>query len=163
MNQTTRIVLIGAALVAGLAALPALAQEQGESKGFMAAMGRVTFNRYCASCHGEKADGTGPVAKMLKIPPADLRMLSAENDGEFPAERVHMSIDGREEIKGHGNRDMPVWGEVFQTTLVADPATPEESGEDRAVRKTRELVLYLETLQMKPEAQEEASPPESSR
>ena len=155
MNKIARFVLVGVALAAvfsALSPLPALADEEGESKGFMSAMGRVTFNRYCASCHGLKADGSGPVARMLKIPPADLRRLSIENDGEFPADRVNATIDGREDVKGHGNRDMPVWGEVFQTTLVANPADPEESGEDRAVRKTRELVLYIQTLQVAPEA-----------
>ena len=40
------------------------------------------------------------------------------------------------------------WGGL----LNANPADPEESGEDRAVRKTRELVLYIQTLQVAPEA-----------
>lgn len=156
MRKTTLFVLLGAILVGGLSALPALAQEEAENKGFMAAVGRVTFNRYCASCHGENADGTGPVARMLKIPPANLRMLAIENDGEFPTDKVHAAIDGRQEVKGHGSRDMPVWGEVFQTALIANPAAPEETGEERAVRKTRELVLYLETIQEEPEVAEEA-------
>jgi len=150
MNKTTRILAAGAVLLLCMPAMPALAQDDGENKGFMAAMGRVTFNRYCASCHGENADGTGPVARMLKIPPANLGTLTIENDGEFPTERVTAAIDGREEVKTHGTRDMPVWGEVFQTALVANPSTPDESGEDRAVRKVRELVLYIETLQESP-------------
>ncbi len=154
MKKITRIIVAGAALVACLPTLSALGQEEGENKGFMAAMGRVTFNRYCASCHGQKADGTGPVARMLKVPPADLRMLAIENDGEFPTERISESIDGRTVVKTHGSRDMPVWGEVFQTTLVASPAAPDESGEDRATRKVRELMLYIETIQQSPDAAE---------
>lgn len=154
MTRIKPIVLVGTALLVGLISLPAIAQESSENKGFSAAMGRVTFNRYCASCHGEKADGTGPVAKMLKVPPPDLRVLTINNDGEFPSERVTEMIDGREEIKVHGSRDMPVWGEVFQTALVANPADPEESGEERAGRKVRELVLYLETIQQRPPAVE---------
>lgn len=162
MQTISRIIAIAAVLVAGVSPLPALAQEQAENKGFMAAVGRVTFQRYCASCHGEKADGTGPVAKMLKIPPTDLRQLSIENDGVFPAERVLATIDGREEVRGHGNRDMPVWGEVFQTALVANPATPEEEGEERARRKTRELMYYLETIQLAPDAAEAETTEEDS-
>lgn len=156
MKQLQRIALIVLVLTAGLTAVATLAQDEVENKGFMAAQGRVTFNRYCASCHGDKADGNGPVAGMLKIPPADLRALTIGNDGDFPAERVNAVIDGRGDVQAHGSRDMPVWGEVFQTILVANPAAPDESGEDRAVRKTRELVLFLETIQTAPN---EPAPP----
>lgn len=157
MTRIKPIVLVGTALVVCLMSLPAQAEEPTENKGFSAAMGRVTFNRYCASCHGDKADGTGPVARMLKVPPPDLRKLTIENDGEFPSDSVTSMIDGREEIKVHGSRDMPVWGEVFQTALIANPADPDESGEERAGRKVRELVLYIETIQMRPEAAEAPS------
>ncbi len=126
---------------------PATDPDPGENRGFMAAKGRVTFRRYCASCHGEKADGTGPVARMLKVQPTDLRVLTQKNDGEYPTDRVSAFIDGREEVAAHGRRDMPVWGEVFQTSLVANPAAPDEDGEARAARKGRELMLYLETIQ----------------
>ena len=51
MKKFTLIIVAGAALVASLPTLPALGQEEGENKGLMAAMGRITFNRYCASCH----------------------------------------------------------------------------------------------------------------
>ncbi|MFQ5525528.1 MAG: c-type cytochrome [Thermoanaerobaculia bacterium] len=141
--------LIAVAFIAGVSALPA--QVDDENPGFMAAKGRVTFRRYCASCHGEKAEGNGPVAKMLKIPPSDLRVLKHESDGEFPADRITAWVDGREEVAAHGRRDMPVWGEVFQTSLIANPAAPDEDGEARAARKVRELVLFLETIQITPE------------
>ena len=157
MTRIKPIVLVGTALVVAFMSLPAQAEEPTENKGFSAAMGRVTFNRYCASCHGDKADGTGPVARMLKVPPPDLRQLTIENDGEFPTDSVASMIDGREEVKVHGSRDMPVWGEVFQTALIANPADPDESGEERAGRKVRELVLYIETIQLRPEATEAAS------
>lgn len=147
--KTTRLLGIAAvALTAAVASLPAQDEAPAENKGFMAAKGRVTFQRYCASCHGDKAEGNGPVARMLKVPPSDLRVLAEGNDGVYPADRVAAFIDGREETAAHGRRDMPVWGEVFQTSLIANPAVPEEDGQARADRKVRELVLYVETLQL---------------
>lgn len=155
-----RIKILGfaaVALVAGVTLLQAQDTVENENPGFMAAKGRVTFRRYCASCHGEKAEGNGPVARMLKVPPTDLRQLTQENDGVYPADRMHEFIDGREAVAAHGRRDMPVWGEVFQTSLIANPAVPDEDGEDRAARKARELVLYIETIQQMPEEGTEES------
>ena len=151
------------ALAAGLTLLgpPALAQSERvhpdeEHPGFMAATGRITFQRYCASCHGRAADGNGAVAGVLKVKPPDLRVLTANNDGEYPKDRVQSYVDGREDIAAHGRRDMPVWGEVFQTPLVEGAGRPGEAGEDRAGRKIRELVYFLETIQLEgPEAVED--------
>ena len=147
MTRTRVLGCAALALVTAVAILPAQDEVETDNPGFMAAKGRVTFRRYCASCHGEKADGTGPVARMLKVEPTDLRMLAKENDGKYPAERITAFVDGREDVAAHGRRDMPVWGDVFQTALVANPATPDEDGESRAKRKVRELVLFLETIQ----------------
>ena len=49
----------------------------------------------------------------LKVAPTDLTTLSKKNGGVFPFERVLMSIDGRQLVKGHGERDMPIWGSDF--------------------------------------------------
>lgn len=154
MNRTRIFGLAALALIAAVSTLPAQEEASTENRGFMAAKGRVTFRRYCASCHGEKADGSGPVAKMLKVTPSDLRVLSVDNDGEYPEDRITAFIDGREEVLAHGRRDMPVWGDVFQTTLIANPAAPDEDGEERAARKVRELVLFLETIQLASEAED---------
>ena len=119
----------------GLGAM-VLADESAE---LAAAKGRVTFRLSCASCHGQTAKGDGPVAEYLKVPPANLTQLSARNEGEFPAERVHATIDGREAVRGHGSRDMPIWGQVFA----------DSNGEDEAALKIDELVAFLRTIQEK--------------
>ena len=98
----------------------------------------------------EKADGSGSVARMLKVQPVDLRILTHSNDGEYPSDRVASSIDGRGDVTAHGRRDMPIWGEAFQAPLAPNPAAPDEDGETRANRKVRELVLFLETIQVEP-------------
>ena len=36
------------------------------------AKGKVQFNTYCAPCHGESAQGNGPVAHLLAKPPKNL-------------------------------------------------------------------------------------------
>jgi mono/diheme cytochrome c family protein len=145
----SRAILATGALVAVfLIAAPAMAQPQdyNESPGFAVASGRVTFQRYCASCHGSTAVGDGNVAQYLKIPPADLTGLIAKY-GEFPEENVYQYIDGREAVAGHGTREMPVWGEVFQSTLAMQP-TSQEDGETRAGRLIYQLVEYLKSIQV---------------
>jgi mono/diheme cytochrome c family protein len=37
--------------------------------------GKVIYERACAFCHGREADGDGPEAKHLKIPPADIAAI----------------------------------------------------------------------------------------
>lgn len=140
-RSTTGLVAVSAVLLT-LAAGAALSQE---NNGFAVAKGRTTFRTYCASCHGEHADGHGAVAQYLTVPPADLTGIT-ERYGEFPTERVRQIIDGREEVRTHGSRDMPVWGDIFRTPLV-----PSERTEDPELRSSRiidELVHYLQSIQV---------------
>lgn len=48
--------------------------------------GKEIYQKKCLMCHGEKGDGSGPVAKQLKTPPGDLRdakMMQEMTDGEL--------------------------------------------------------------------------------
>ena len=47
---------------------------------------------------------------ILRVAPTDPTTLSRQNGGVFPFDRVYSVIDGRQAVKGHGSRDMPVWG-----------------------------------------------------
>lgn len=137
------LLLALAALPAALGGTTAAAEE--ESEAFQAAKGKVTYRIYCSNCHGAEAKGDGKLAKLLTVEPADLTDLIEKKDqGEFPADRVRASIDGRAEVAGHGFRDMPVWGDAFQ------PMDPEMSDPDKvkaAQGKVAELVAYLKTIQ----------------
>lgn len=159
--KKTGIFLIPLMLLAAFLAQPAYAQSDDSQPhpGFMAANGRVSFNRYCASCHGTKADGTGSVAKFLKIPPADLRKITQRAGGEFPHEKLVAVIDGREEVRGHGSREMPIWGDVLQSPLSETTPGAEEPGEERASRMIDELVYYLKGLQEPSELEAPVSEP----
>ena len=123
------------------------ADGETEDTAFLVAKGRVTYRVYCINCHGAKAKGDGTLAELLTVKPTDLTVLTQESNGVFPADRVMKSVDGREEVRGHGMKEMPVWGDVFQTSG-AEPSGEDETAEERAHRKIRELVLYLDSIQV---------------
>lgn len=76
-------------------------------------LGKVEYMNKCAVCHGQSGKGDGGVVDVLKVAPTDLTTLSKKNGGVFPFERVMMVIDGRQVVKGHGERDMPIWGSDY--------------------------------------------------
>jgi mono/diheme cytochrome c family protein len=77
-----------------------------------AAMGAVSYKTYCASCHGAKAEGDGPLASHLGTRPSDLTTLSKRNEGKYPYTKVYHVIDGRRPVKAHGA--MPAWADAFR-------------------------------------------------
>lgn len=104
-------------------------------------VGSEMFSRYCATCHGARAIGDGPLAAMLRKPPANLTLLAQKNGGVFSAEMVSRVIDGRKPMSGHGGGDMPVWGDAFGRS---------SDGPDTIPDKIAALVSYLESVQQKP-------------
>jgi mono/diheme cytochrome c family protein len=126
-------------LILGVVAAAATAQEDVES----AKRGAATFRSFCAPCHGTSARGDGPMAESLRYAPADLTKIARRNGGRFQADKVAKIIDGREQVKGHGGTDMPIWGDAFKRTR--------EGVDERKVKATiAELVQYLATLQETP-------------
>jgi mono/diheme cytochrome c family protein len=122
-------------------ALVALGLTLGTSAASGAApSGADVYFNHCAACHGADAEGSGPVAASMRVTVPNLRQLAQRNGGEFPAEAVAAYIDGRETPAAHGDRQMPVWGEVFRG--------PEQGTAQRTVRRRiAALVEYLRTLQ----------------
>lgn len=108
------------------------------------ASGRFLYRVYCMNCHGEAGRGDGVSAPLLKIEPSDLTRLARENEGDFPAERIYGVIDGREEVRGHGSRRMPIWGFSFQE-LDSDV-----NQEDQVRQKILHVIDYLESIQGSP-------------
>ena len=104
------------------------------------ASGEEMFNTYCAVCHGKDGKGDGPAASEFKIPPANLTLLSVNNNGKFPADHVAETIrTGPRDAKAHGSRDMPVWGPIF--------ASMGTSGQ--VEQRINNLTKYVESLQAK--------------
>lgn len=74
---------------------------------------RLYFN-HCAACHGENGEGGGPVAATINLAMPNLRSLAQRNGGAFPTAAVTAYIDGRSMPAAHGERQMPIWGDVFR-------------------------------------------------
>ena len=78
-----------------------------------AEQGKQLYMQYCGSCHGKDGRGSGSVSPYLKIAVPDLTVLKRNNKGIYPLDNVMATIDGRRTVRSHGDRDMPVWGEIF--------------------------------------------------
>jgi mono/diheme cytochrome c family protein len=104
--------------------------------------GKQMYRQYCASCHGETGQGNGTVAAQLKIKPADLTLIRKKNKGIYPLDNVMATIDGRRIVKAHGDREMPVWGEVF-----TKERQTERYSELTTLLKAKIIAEYVATLQ----------------
>jgi mono/diheme cytochrome c family protein len=136
-HATSALVLIVALAGLGFQGVaPARSQPQGGGGG---AEGATLFMSYCASCHGVRGTGSGPMAPVLRHEPPDLTQLSKNNGGMFPAARVHRIVEGRD-VESHGDRDMPVWGDAFTTTR-------EGRSQEAADRRIAAIVAYLSSIQ----------------
>lgn len=120
--------------------LPALLAPAGERDG-RRERGQTLYRIHCLNCHGEGGHGDGPMVGVLRREVPDLTLLSSRHGGTFPAEHVRQSIDGRYRVRGHGLREMPVWGLSFQQR--GRPGNQE--GEIQ--RRLGELVEYLRSIQ----------------
>jgi mono/diheme cytochrome c family protein len=127
--------------LAALAAATPSAQPQALSdQGKPGLSGKTLFENYCATCHGARAVGDGPLASHLRKLPANLTLLAQRNNGVFSSEMVARIIDGRKPLAGHGGGDMPVWGDAFDRSA---------DGQSTTSPKIAAIVMYLETIQAK--------------
>jgi mono/diheme cytochrome c family protein len=77
-------------------------------------IGQREYKDSCLNCHGESGDGNGPYAQLLNKRASDLTQLTRKNNGVFPFARIYEVIDGRQVVSGHGERDMPIWGNAYR-------------------------------------------------
>ena len=99
--------------------------------------GYEEFVRYCSACHGEAADGKGPVANVLTPPPPDLKHLR-ERYGRPLGTSLVVYVMGTTMPRAHGTSDMPVWGRNLKTA---------EGDDTQAVRAIWAIVNFLESIQ----------------
>jgi mono/diheme cytochrome c family protein len=76
--------------------------------------GEQMYKQYCAACHGKDGKGHGPLAVVLKTPPADLTTLAKHHDGKFPYDYVTNVLEFGPGFPAHGSSDMPTWGPLFR-------------------------------------------------
>jgi mono/diheme cytochrome c family protein len=135
MRTTSRILVAFAGLLAGTSVLAGESQSTSHS----AQRGRLLYQIHCQNCHGESGTGNGPMAVLLKVHPSDLTQIQGRK--AFPRNRIASVIDGREDVEGHGARDMPIWGATFVERGRDEPQ------EDEIQARILALVDYLETIQ----------------
>lgn len=139
--RTVALIYLGVLLI-GLPAA-ALAAENLD-------VGKIEYEGACAVCHGLKGKGDGYLRSQLVNKVPDLTVLAKNNNGVFPFDRVYQIIDGRQEVKSHGPRDMPVWGRSFnlQSSVYFENYPPQDA-ESAARSRILALTEYLYRLQAK--------------
>lgn len=124
-----------AASLAACLAMPLHAQDD---------VGARTYFEACGPCHGETAEGDGPMTEIMNVAVPDLTGLTAANGGTFPWFRLVHIIDGRSGLRAHGG-EMPVFGAILRGDTVAADA-PDGSPILISARVLA-VVDYLESIQ----------------
>jgi len=140
-DQLLHLLLIAFLLIDFVLLMPGIGRGQEAE---VAAGGKVFFDDNCMVCHGPggKGDGIMVTFNLLNVTPPNLTLLSKRNNGHFPFWQVYGVIDGREPLKAHGSREMPLWGDEFRL----DAGTSAMAQSD--VRgKILSLVYYLQSIQ----------------
>jgi len=148
MNNATKSLIFSSAVLLAFQ-VPAWPQKVD--------VGQSEYLSSCGPCHGSDAKGKGPLANQLKETPSDLTQLAKKNGGVFPINAIYEYIDGRQAVKAHGSRDMPIWGFRYVPFPMApnqafDPKSPQSYLSDREpVIRNRILALidYLYRVQEK--------------
>lgn len=135
MKIHTRHVAIATIVALVLLAIATVAARAQDFSGYS---GAQLYTRFCASCHGVKGHGDGPVAASFRIIVPDLTRIAQRHGGTFPEEQVFKIIDGREKLPPHGSRDMPVWGFEFLGQN-ADRPEPQRRTDELITRLTEHL------------------------
>jgi mono/diheme cytochrome c family protein len=147
MKRTLTIAaLIGVAAV-GLP-LMACGQQQADI-GKQMDVGKREYDTHCAVCHGSKGKGDGPYPGTGETRPADLTTLARRNGGVFPFARVYEFIDGRQIVKAHGTRDMPIWGLDYRAEAAEYYAQTPFNAEAFVRARILALTEYVYRLQVK--------------
>jgi len=136
--QFSKILAVAAVLLSSNAAL---AQENE------LILGKSSFGALCASCHGVDGKGDGEVAKLLRIPPSDLTTLTERAGGKFPFVDVYYTLARGMEQPGHGDSEMPVWGQFFVADSLTDRGVTPGEAVAIAAGRAMSLALYLESIQ----------------
>ena len=124
-----------------LLALPAPLATAQEME--VVAGGELEYQSHCAVCHGVDASGNGMMSKYLTLKPANLTQISKKYGGKFPFWQVYRTIDGREEVRGHGVSQMPVWGPRFRV----ESGGNDPGAKAQAAGRILSLVFYLQHIQ----------------
>lgn len=110
-------------------------------------IGKSTFERSCAICHGFDAEAQSNISELFKVPPKDLTTIARRNDGIFPLERVYHVIAGDIQEPAHGVSEMPIWGDYFMTDTLEDRNVNPKDARDIVQGRILSVVYYLQSIQ----------------
>jgi hypothetical protein len=111
-------------------------------------IGKQEYMRSCAACHGESGKGDGLVAGLLLVEPPDLTSIRKRHGGKFPASWVYRIVDGRNQLRPHGSKEMPIWGDRYRAEALRGLPLPLNVGADAVVHgRILSLVFYLDFIQ----------------
>jgi mono/diheme cytochrome c family protein len=136
------IIVISLAVV--MIALPAMSLAKNKVD-----VGKREYDSNCAVCHGVTGKGNGPMAGIIDQKVSDLTVLSKNNGGVFPLKHVYDVIEGERTVKGHGTRDMPVWGREYRIQAAAHYYDVPYDAEAYVRARILALAEYINRLQKK--------------
>lgn len=110
-------------------------------------LGESTFGARCAICHGPNADGGGDISELFQVQPADLTKLSEGAGGSFPFSTVYQVIAKGMDARGHGDSEMPIWGDYFVADALEDRGVSKSDALHIAQGRILSLAYYLESIQ----------------
>ena len=146
-RRHAKVLTIAALIMMGAGSFAAAADKK-----LKADLGKREYENSCALCHGKDGKGTGAINDLLKKSPPDLTTLAKRNKGVFPFDRLYAVIDGREIIRGHGDRDMPAWGDRYSSDSVKAAEYYMDAPYDAemfARSRILSLIDYLNRIQVK--------------
>jgi mono/diheme cytochrome c family protein len=111
-------------------------------------LGKREYESKCVLCHGHDGKG-GQYIDFLKTTPPDLSLLTKKNGGVFPFARTYEVIDGRQPVKSHGTKDMPIWGKDYQVRAAEYYIDVAYDPEIFIRARVMALIDYLNRLQAK--------------
>lgn len=148
MSQIARMTIVAASLLATSAAS---AQKIETPRGGRPDIGKIEYDSKCATCHGLKGEGDGPMALYLTHKVADLRTLARANNGILPVSEMYDVIVADKQLPAHGSREMPVWGREYRIEATTKPQDGSAPSDRESFVRSRVLAIieYIGRLQVK--------------
>ncbi len=87
------------------------------------------------------------MAAQLNTPPGDLTLLSKKNGGTYPYKMVFDTISGKNVIKSHGTRDMPVWSLELSMPRHEGSGGPIRRSQYQVNLEIKRITDYIKSIQ----------------